>query len=166
MDVTRAILPHFRANKSGGIINISSGAGVFTLPAISLYHASKFALEGWTESMSYELSALNIFVKSVLPHGGVDSTRFGERNMMSREALDKAPEYRPFMRKTMEMYGKMISEPKIAVEECAKTIFEAATDGSSKLRYFVGDDYRGFLKARYETRSDEEYVAYMRNFCN
>ena len=103
MDVTRAILPHFRANKSGGIINISSGAGVFTLPAISLYHASKFALEGWTESMSYELSALNIFVKSVLPHGGVDSTRFGERNMMSREALGRAREYRPFMRKTMEM---------------------------------------------------------------
>ena len=64
MDVTRAILPHFRANKGGGIINISSGAGVFTLPAISLYHASKFALEGWTESMSYELGIPNIFVSS------------------------------------------------------------------------------------------------------
>ena len=42
---------------------------------------------------------------------------------------------------------KMISEPKVAVERCAKTIFEAATGVSSKLRYFVGDDYRGFLEA-------------------
>ena len=86
--------------------------------------------------------------------------------MMLRDAIDKASGHGSYMRKTMEMYGKMISEPKIAIEQCAKTIFEAATDGSSKLRYFVGDDYRGFLKARYETSSDEEYVAYMRNFCN
>jgi NAD(P)-dependent dehydrogenase (short-subunit alcohol dehydrogenase family) len=52
MDVTRAILPHFRSNKGGTIINISSGAGVFTLPLISLYCASKFALEGFSESLS------------------------------------------------------------------------------------------------------------------
>ena len=49
MDVTRAILPHFRRNKAGLILNISSGAGVFTLPALSLYCASKFALEGFSE---------------------------------------------------------------------------------------------------------------------
>ena len=48
MDVTRAILPHFRKNKGGSIINLSSGAGLFTLPMISLYCASKFALEGFS----------------------------------------------------------------------------------------------------------------------
>ncbi|KAK7691650.1 hypothetical protein QCA50_005049 [Cerrena zonata] len=164
MDVTRAILPHFRANKSGGIINISSGAGIFALPAISLYHASKYALEGWTESMSYELGALNIFIKSVLPHGGVSSTSFGQRNPLSPEALSKAPEYGPFAQKTMETYKKMIAEPKIPSEEVARVILEAATDGTDRLRYFVGEDYRGFLKARYETKSDEECVAYMRNY--
>ena len=55
---------HFRASKSGRMVNICSGAGVFTLPAISLYHARKFAPEGWTESMSYELGIPNIFVSS------------------------------------------------------------------------------------------------------
>jgi NAD(P)-dependent dehydrogenase (short-subunit alcohol dehydrogenase family) len=50
MDTTRAILPHFRQNKGGLILNISSGAGVFTLPMLSLYCASKFTLEGFTEA--------------------------------------------------------------------------------------------------------------------
>ena len=59
MDVTRAVLPHFRANRSGVIVNMSSGAGVFTLPMLSLYCASKFALEGFSEALSYELADLN-----------------------------------------------------------------------------------------------------------
>ncbi|MEI9986695.1 MAG: SDR family NAD(P)-dependent oxidoreductase [Aliidongia sp.] len=59
MDVTRALLPHFRANRSGVIVNVSSGAGVFTLPLISLYCASKFALEGSRRPspMSWPISA-------------------------------------------------------------------------------------------------------------
>ena len=52
MNVTRAILPHFRQNKGGIILNIGSGAGVFGLPMISLYCASKFALEGFSESLA------------------------------------------------------------------------------------------------------------------
>src|SRR6266478_25943 len=79
MDVTRAILPHFRKNKDGLIINVSSGAGVFTLPMLSLYCASKFALEGFSESLSYELASQNIIVKIIEP-GGVISTNFGKRS--------------------------------------------------------------------------------------
>jgi NADP-dependent 3-hydroxy acid dehydrogenase YdfG len=63
MNVTRALLPHFRANRGGTIVNISSGAGVFTLPLISLYCASKFALEGFSEALTYELAPLGITVK-------------------------------------------------------------------------------------------------------
>src|SRR6202000_1046774 len=79
MDVTRALLPHFRANRAGVIVNVGSGAGVFALPLISLYTASKFALEGFSESLAYELLSQNITVKIVEP-GGVTSTRFGERS--------------------------------------------------------------------------------------
>src|SRR5580704_19438495 len=79
MDVTRAILPHFRKNKGGLVINISSGAGIFTLPMLSLYCASKFALEGFSESLSYELASQKIAVKIVEP-GGVVSTNFGKRS--------------------------------------------------------------------------------------
>ena len=62
MDVTRAILPHFRKNKGGMIVNVSSGAGIFTLPMISLYCATKYALEGFSESLAYELASQNIGV--------------------------------------------------------------------------------------------------------
>lgn len=79
MHVIRAILPHFRQNKGGMILNIGSGAGVFTLPMISLYCASKFALEGFTEALSYELASQNIIVKMIEP-GGVLSTNFGRRS--------------------------------------------------------------------------------------
>ncbi len=62
----RAILPHFRKNRGGLILNVSSGAGVFTLPMISLYCASKFALVGLFRSqLSYELASQNIIVKII-----------------------------------------------------------------------------------------------------
>jgi len=70
MAVARAVLPHFRKNKGGVIVNVSSGAGLFTLPMISLYCASKFALEGFSEALAYELASQNIGVKIVEPHGG------------------------------------------------------------------------------------------------
>ena len=56
MDTIQAILPHFRANNGGTIINISSQGGRITYPALSLYHSSKFALEGFSESVSFELA--------------------------------------------------------------------------------------------------------------
>jgi NAD(P)-dependent dehydrogenase (short-subunit alcohol dehydrogenase family) len=64
MAVTRAILPHFRQNKGGVIVNLSSGAGVFTIPMSSLYCASKFALEGFSEALSYELASQGIAAKN------------------------------------------------------------------------------------------------------
>ena len=88
MDVTRALLPHFRANRGGTIINVSSGAGLFGLPMISLYSASKFALEGFSEALSYELGSQDIAVKLVIPHGGVTATRFS--NVRSEELADRS----------------------------------------------------------------------------
>jgi NAD(P)-dependent dehydrogenase (short-subunit alcohol dehydrogenase family) len=76
MNVIRAVLPVMRKARSGVIINMSSGAGIFTLPMISLYSASKFALEGFSEALSFELLALGIVVKIVEPHGGVSATKF------------------------------------------------------------------------------------------
>ena len=96
MDVTRALLPHFRANRAGTIINISSGAGIFTLPMISLYCASKFALEGFSEALSYELASLGIAVKIVEP-GGVTKTSFGERSAVEAGRSADLPDYRPFL---------------------------------------------------------------------
>ena len=170
MEVIRAILPHFRSNKSGGIINVSSGAGLYALPMISLYCASKFALEGFTESLAFELASQNIFVKSVIPHGGVTSTNFGSRsgadlaNQMKTEDSTVMNDYGQFIEKTTQSFMTMVAARSISSDEVAKVILEAALDGSDKLRYLVGNDTRGFLKARYESSTDDEYIAYMRSF--
>lgn len=162
MDVIRTVLPHFREKQGGGIINVSSGGGLYALPMISIYCASKFALEGFTEALAFELSSQNVSVKSVIPHGGVTNTNFNARGL---GFLSDTPEsYKPFVEKTMGAYGKMAAARSVSSDDVAKVVFEAATDGTDKLRYLVGNDTRGFVKARYESNSDEEYTTYMRSF--
>lgn len=162
MDVTRAILPHFRSNKAGLIINVSSGAGLFTLPTLSIYCASKFALEGFTEALSYELLALGIGVKSVVPHGGVAETSFRDR-AGADFAVDPVglPDYNQFLQAAQRSFGAMVAAKMMTSSDVAKVIHEAATDGKDQLRYLVGDDARGFVKARRDM-DDQAYVDFMR----
>jgi len=161
MDVTRALLPHFRANRSGVIVNISSGAGVFALPMISLYAASKFALEGFSEALSYELAPLGIAVKVVEP-GGVTSTSFGQRSADEAKAAARLPDYDAFVAAAEKVFaGLRASRGNATSEEVAEVIFEAATDGSDRLRYVATDDIRPLVAARRET-SEDEYLAFMR----
>ncbi len=82
----RQDLPHFRANKAGTIVNISSGAGVFTLPLISLYCASKFAVEGFSEGLYYELKKQGVQVAMVKPGG--HRTKFGANLTWGARSLD------------------------------------------------------------------------------
>ena len=63
--VTKAVLPHFRANKGGVIVNISSVGGKMTFPLGTLYHGTKFAVEGLSEALSFELDAIGVRVKIV-----------------------------------------------------------------------------------------------------
>jgi len=67
MDVTKAIIPHFRVNKDGVIINISSIGGQITFALGSLYHGTKFAVEGISESLHYEMKEIGVKVKIVEP---------------------------------------------------------------------------------------------------
>lgn len=161
MEVTRAILPHFRARQRGTVINVSSGAGIFTLPMISLYCASKFALEGFSEALSYELASQGIAVKLVIPHGGVSSTRFSERSGEEFAGLGHIADYDRFIQSTHDAFATMRSAVAISSDDVAAVIVEAATDGSSRLRYLIGDDSRGFIKARREL-SEQDYIAFMR----
>jgi NAD(P)-dependent dehydrogenase (short-subunit alcohol dehydrogenase family) len=130
MNVIREVLPHFRKNKRGLILNVSSGAGVFTLPMISLYCASKFALEGFSESLSYELASQNIGVKIIEP-GGVLSTNFGKRS--GAEAARNVPiaDYDAFVTSTNEAFAGLRANRVATEEDVAKVVFEAATDGTS-----------------------------------
>jgi NAD(P)-dependent dehydrogenase (short-subunit alcohol dehydrogenase family) len=162
MDVTRAILPHFRQNKAGVIINVSSGAGVFGLPMISLYNASKFALEGFSESLSYELLSQNIVVKLVEP-GGVVTTEFGKRSAVEAAQIPSAPgDYDDFIGATLKVFDGLRAARLASSEDVAKVILEAASDGSDRLRYVATKDIEPLVKARRES-SEDEYIAMMRS---
>lgn len=162
MDVTRAVLPHFREQKGGAIIDVSSGAGLFTLPTLSIYCASKFALEGFTEALSYELGALGISVKSVIPHGGVSATSFQARAAETFAADPTLADYDAFLDRAKRAFADMVAARMMSASDVADIIYEAATDGSDRLRYLVGDDARGFIKARTEL-DDQAYVDFMRS---
>ena len=76
---TKAFIPHFRDKGAGLFINTTSIGGLITVPFNSIYHATKWALEGWSESMAFELSQLGIGVKTVAP-GGTKTDFFTDRS--------------------------------------------------------------------------------------
>jgi NAD(P)-dependent dehydrogenase (short-subunit alcohol dehydrogenase family) len=79
MEVTRRILPHFRAHKAGTVINVASMGGRLTFPFYSVYHATKWAVDGFSESLQFELRPLGIRVKIVEP--GAIKTDFYDRSV-------------------------------------------------------------------------------------
>lgn len=140
MEVTRAFLPHFRENKSGMFINVSSVGGFSTYPFTSLYHASKWAVEGFSESMSYELGELGIQIKLVEP--GAVKTDFSGRSMdfaMPNNHPDYIPSAQKFMA-AMQNSARIPATP----EQIAEGIYSAATDGKKQLRYPLGDGQQIF----------------------
>jgi NAD(P)-dependent dehydrogenase (short-subunit alcohol dehydrogenase family) len=131
MNVTRQILPYFRSKKSGTIINVTSMGGRLTFPIYSVYHGTKWAVEGWAEALNFELRPFNIKVKNVEP--GAIKTDFYERSMdlFKKEGLTEYDNYEQIAYKNSQAAGETAPGPEVV----AKTIFKAATDGSSKLRY-------------------------------
>jgi len=130
MNVTRAILPYFREKKSGIIINTSSMGGLITFPLYSIYHGTKWAIEGFMESLHYELRPFNIQIKNIEP--GAIKTDF--ENSIEFVSLDSYKEYVP------KAHENMLDTYKSAPtgEIVAKEVFKAANDKSSRLRYPVG----------------------------
>jgi len=158
MAVMRAVLPHMRERGRGVIVNVSSGAGLYGLPGTSLYCASKFAIEGFSESVSYELGAAGIAVKLVIPHGGVSGTSFPGPGLA---ATAPPPGYEAFFAQSAASATKAPAPVMVPAGQVALTVLAAATDGTDQLRYLVGNDTRGFIQA-WETLPNAEFVAFMR----
>ncbi len=132
--VTKAMLPHLRENGGGTVINLSSVAGRLTMPLQSLYHASKWGIEGFSESLQYELKPFGIHVRIIEP--GVIKTDFYNRSITRMDTTAPAP-YRAFagrLIKTLVLYGQYGSDP----AGVANTILRAANDKNARLRYTVG----------------------------
>jgi NAD(P)-dependent dehydrogenase (short-subunit alcohol dehydrogenase family) len=157
MNVIRSILPCFRNQESGMIINVSSAGGRIGLPQMSAYSASKFAVEGFSESLSYELASQNIILKIIEP-GGVN-TPFIQKVADKLENQIDFPSYDEFIEKASDGTAFMIDE-NITPRAVAETIYQAATDGSSKLRYQSLNDSAWWLHARTHL-GDDDYMDYM-----
>ena len=144
LDVTRALIPHFRQNKSGIIINISSIGGKITFPLGALYHGTKFAVEGISEALSYEVEQFNGKVKIIEP--GAITTDFVSRSFdfSNDESLI---EYQPLVGKVMTAMPAFYQNASSG-ETIANVIYEAATDDTNQLRYAAGEDAKLLIANR------------------
>ena len=157
MEVTQIALPHLR-NKGGAIINISSFGGIVGLPFGSLYNSSKFAVEGFSEALSHELSPFNIAVKIVEPGSIATNFRQGMEHI-----ANSIPDYDPYMAGFFQRYPKAAEHlPKATADDVAATIFQAATDGKARLRYVVGQDAQFYIDMK-QKNTDEDFARKMRD---
>lgn len=144
---TQALLPHFRANRGGTIVNVSSVGGRIAFPLGTLYHGTKFAVEGLSEALHYELAALGVRVRIVEP-GGIN-TDFGGRSLdFSNDP--EITEYQPLVRSVLDVMGPMVSQGS-SPEQIAEVVYAATTDEGDRLRYEAGADAQQMLAGRRAT---------------
>ncbi|QAU22780.1 SDR family oxidoreductase [Dyella sp. M7H15-1] len=155
--VIRAVLPSMRKQGSGTIVNVASLGGLMTLPFFSLYHATKFAVVGFTESLSFELAPLGIRAKFVAP--GVVATDFSGRSL-ARTFSDGEHAYGGTLPKVMSAMDMRRGNYSSA-ESIAEIIFTAATDGSDQVMYLAGQDAEQIFVLR-QTLSEAQRLEMVR----
>ena len=157
--VTKSVIPTMRKQGSGIIINVSSiGGRIGLVPCNTMYHASKFALEGFTESLRHELTEFNIDVILIEP--GVIRSNFVENISTAKNYDSNNSPYAKTIQKVFDGFEPMLanaSDPK----EVAQVILNAANSSSPNIRYTVGKDAESILKARAEL-SDRELEKWVR----
>ena len=156
-NVIRSALPHLRKAGGGTIVNVTSGVGIAAIPLLSLYTASKQAVEGLSASLAYELESQNVRVKMV-ESGAIRTTNFTASGMaLSQEA--QVPEgYKAYFDHALQA---MIDYPfdSTAEQAVVETIYRAATDESSRLRYLIGPDVEEYARLRWTTSEDAYHAA-------
>jgi NAD(P)-dependent dehydrogenase (short-subunit alcohol dehydrogenase family) len=158
--VTQAVLPTMRKQGSGRIINISSGAGRIGYPGGSAYVSSKFALEGLSESMAYEIEQFGI--RTVLVEPGFVRTNFGENIVITKKAQDpNSPYSQMMMQMKSSSYRRRMIENASDADLVASVVVEAATAKEPNLRYLAGKDVQQMVAAK-KNMSDEEFQKMIR----
>jgi NAD(P)-dependent dehydrogenase (short-subunit alcohol dehydrogenase family) len=155
---TQAVLPIMRRQKSGTIVNISSGAGRFGFPSGSAYVSTKFAVEGLSESMSYELEPFGIKVVIVEP--GVIRTNFGNGLVIAKKSQDPNSPYLQIMQKVATGFEEMMKNSS-SPDLVAKVVLNAVRDENPNLRYLAGNDVETWLGGK-RNMSDEEFYKMMK----
>jgi short-subunit dehydrogenase len=150
---TKAVLPVMRRQGEGKIVNITSMGGRIAIPLSSSYHGSKFALEGLSESIQYELEPLGI--KVILIEPGAVGSNFWKNIKITKSFSDSDSPYSQFGNKILKAYGEM-EQNTISPSVVAKTILDAITSNNSQLRYVVGEDAAKTIEAR-KNMSDRKF---------
>jgi short-subunit dehydrogenase len=154
--VTKEFTPHFREMKGGLFITTTSIGGRVAFPFSAIYHATKWALEGFSESLAFELKEFGIGVKTVAP--GSIATDFAGRSL----ELTQHEAYSENFNKMM----KVLSEPSIftfsTAEAIAEVVYGAATDGKDQLRYTAGPDANAMYAQRL-AQGDEAFRKWVAN---
>jgi NAD(P)-dependent dehydrogenase (short-subunit alcohol dehydrogenase family) len=136
MAMMQAVVPVFRARKSGAIVNVTSSATLTPMPLAAVYTGSKMAIEGFTASLAFELEAFNVRVKLVEP-GYCPTTRFAENGGSRMQGL--IPEaYAPFAQPIFAAFAKPALTT--APSDVAEAVWRAANDGTGQLRFPAGPD--------------------------
>ena len=154
--VTKQVLPIMRRQKEGGrIINVSSIGGIVGYPFSSAYCSTKFALEGLSESMSYEVEQFGIKVILIEPAFVISDFHKNAKIVIKS---DKAANFSPYtqtMNKMFEAYKEVIEEYQIPAEEVAKVILDASVSANPDQRYLVSK-YSEMMGEAKRTMSDAQ----------
>ncbi len=137
--VTQAFIPYFRAKKKGLFVTTTSIAGLIGLPLTSIYNATKWALEGWSEGLAFELNELGIGVKTVAP-GGI-KTDFAGRSLDTTQ-------HEAYTELASKLYNGFDPNTFTSAETIAQTVYEAITDDKDTLRYVAGTDAQALYERR------------------
>ena len=156
--VTQAVLPTMRNQRSGIIVNVSTVGGRMGIPGISAYTSSKFAVEGLTESIAYELEPFGI--KVVLIEPGAINTNFAAGLVTAKKAQEPNSPYSKMMKnmsKWMEQILASASHPELV----AKVILESISTEQPNLRYLAGKDAKGWIESK-NRMTDKEFFNMMK----
>jgi len=153
--IIQEVAPIMRKQKSGIIVNISSVVGRIGLPGSSAYISTKFALEGLSECLRYELGQFG--VKTTLIEPGVIKTNFFNAMKIPESKAD--PKYKELTDNILAGL-KMMSELGTPPSEVAKVILKAIHDKEILPRYIVGTDAAMFMEAK-KMKTDIEFEKYM-----
>jgi NAD(P)-dependent dehydrogenase (short-subunit alcohol dehydrogenase family) len=156
--VTQAVLPIMRKQKSGIIVNISSVAGRFGFSVLSAYSSTKFAVEGLSESMAYELEPFGI--KLVLAEPGFIRTNIVNSTVVAKKSQDPNSPYSQLMQNMATSFEHLMqvgSSPDVV----AKVVLKAVTSENPSLRYLAGKDAEDWMEAK-RSMSDEEFYKMMK----
>jgi len=153
----RLVIPIMRKQRSGKIVNITSMGERIAGPLDSIYHGTKFALEGVSECIRYELGSFGIKIILVEP-GAVGSNFWKNLKMASKSKNSQSP-YRKIIDNVSDVFSKM-TENVIHPSEVAKIIVNAVTIENPEFRYIVGNDAKMILdtKAKFSEKEFEDFM--------